>query len=119
MARARQGSEEALGQILDACRPYLLLVANEEVPVELRGKLGPSDVVQDTLLRAFQEYAAFRGSSEGELRAWLRRILFSKIADCKRQFIQTDKRAVHREADLAGWELAQGPVSPEDSPSAS
>jgi RNA polymerase sigma-70 factor (ECF subfamily) len=101
ISRARQGSVAALGQILDDCRPYLLLLANQEMPTDLQGKVSPSDLVQETFVRACQEYGGFRGQSEEELRGWLRRILLNKIADQTRQFCQAGKRAVDRERQLA------------------
>jgi len=49
---ARLGSKEALGQMLEGCRQYLLLVANEQFDPDLQDKLGPSDIVQETFLDA-------------------------------------------------------------------
>jgi hypothetical protein len=37
---ARAGSRSALGDALDACRNYLLLVANQQLDSDLRGKAG-------------------------------------------------------------------------------
>src|SRR5438874_1673797 len=45
---ARNGSAQALGDALEACRVYLLAVAEHELDPELRGKGGASDLVQET-----------------------------------------------------------------------
>ena len=37
---ARLGSLDALGRLLDACRPYLLLVGNQTLPEKLQAKVG-------------------------------------------------------------------------------
>ncbi len=37
-------------------RPYLLSIANEELESDLHPKLGPSDLVQDTLLEAYRDF---------------------------------------------------------------
>jgi hypothetical protein len=43
LAAARAGSREALGQALQACRGYLLLLAERELDADLRAKGGASD----------------------------------------------------------------------------
>ena len=99
--RARGGSDSALGQLLEAYRPYLLLVANRELPPDLRVKVGASDLVQETFLDAQRDFPRFRGSTERELLAWLRRILLTNLALVGRQFRDTEKRQLDREVPLA------------------
>jgi RNA polymerase sigma-70 factor (ECF subfamily) len=98
---ARAGSAEALGQLLEECRPYLLLIANEELPDGLRGKAGASDLVQETFLQAQDNFHHFRDDGEAELLAWLRRILLNRVAYLKRRYLGTDKRQLSREVPLA------------------
>src|SRR5262249_2943096 len=116
----RPDDPEALGRLLEACRPYLLLVANEKMQSGLQGKVGASDVVQETFLEALRDFQRFQGSTEEELRAWLRRILLNNLADLAIHYAGTAKRDVAREIPLAppapgkpGPELE----SPSDSPS--
>lgn len=120
LAEARRGSREALGRALEGCRQYLLVVAQRELPAELQGKVGPSDLVQETLLRAQQDFDRFDGDSEARLLAWLRQILVYQLANCTRQFT-TDMRAVGREVALdtddSHEALANGVITPEPSPS--
>jgi RNA polymerase sigma-70 factor (ECF subfamily) len=52
LAEARQGSREALGRLLEGCRHYLLLMANQDTGPDLRAKVAPSDLVQETFLEA-------------------------------------------------------------------
>ena len=103
---ARQGSREALGQALEACRNYLLLVANKELDPELQAKGGASDLVQQTFLEAQRDFARFQGSSEDELLAWLRRLLLNNLGDFTRRYRDTDKRAAGREVPLPGGSSA-------------
>jgi RNA polymerase sigma-70 factor (ECF subfamily) len=100
LREARAGSNEALGRLLEACRPYLLLVANQQLPPDLQGKVGPSDLVQETFLRAQQHFGGFRGHTEADLLAWLRRILLNRLANTARSFQGTDKRQAGREVAL-------------------
>jgi RNA polymerase sigma-70 factor (ECF subfamily) len=97
---ARQGSREALGQALEACRNYLLLVANKELDPELQAKGGASDLVQQTFLEAQRDFARFQGTSEDELLAWLRRLLLNNLGDFTRRYRDTGKRAAGREVPL-------------------
>jgi RNA polymerase sigma-70 factor, ECF subfamily len=122
VADARIGSRQALGDLFAACRDYLLVVANRELPGDVRAKCAPSDVVQETLLAAQQQFGQFEGRGEAELLAWLRQILLGKLADADRKFRRTGKREIARELALDGLDSAawQGPglaSDPTESPS--
>src|SRR5437899_2062269 len=86
---ARTGSTEALGQLLEACRGYLLLIAQRELAPDLQAKGGASDLVQETFLKAQRHFAGFQGDSEGELKAWLRQLLLNNLADFTRLYRAT------------------------------
>src|SRR5262245_3638614 len=98
---ARAGSREALGRALDACRAYLLGIADGELDDDLRAKGGASDIVQQTFLEAQRDFAAFRGASADELRAWLRHLLLNNVADFTRRYRAAAKRQIGREVALA------------------
>src|SRR5437016_5562897 len=90
---------ETHDRLLDKFRAYLSLVARAQLDRRLQGKLDPSDVVQQTLLEAYQKREQFRGRSEGEWLAWLRQALAHNLADALRAFGQA-KRDVGRERSL-------------------
>jgi RNA polymerase sigma-70 factor (ECF subfamily) len=90
---------EAPGQTLERFRAYLRLLARLHLDPRLRGKLDPSDVVQQTLLQAYQALGQFRGNEPGELAAWLRQILARNLAMAVRDFAR-GKRDVARERAL-------------------
>ena len=71
---------------LDKYRPYLLMLARLQFDEKLQAKLDASDIVQQTLLEAHQAIGDFRGQSDGEKAAWLRRILARNFADELRKF---------------------------------
>jgi RNA polymerase sigma-70 factor (ECF subfamily) len=100
LAAAQAGSREALGQVLETFRGYLLLVADREMDPELRAKGGASDLVQETFLEAQRDFARFHGASVDELRAWLRRLLLNNVANFTRQYRQRAKREIGREVAL-------------------
>jgi len=102
LASARGGSLEALGQVLEACRGYLLRIASRRLSDDLRSKGGASDLVQQTFLDAQCQFERFQGESEKELLAWLRQILLHNLAHFQRHYRATGKRDLSREAPLAG-----------------
>jgi RNA polymerase sigma-70 factor (ECF subfamily) len=107
MEAARRGSVQALGALLEHFRRYLLLVANRRLGDDLRTKVGPSDLVQETLLRAQHHFGRFHGQTDQELRRWLRRILLNRMANVDRQYRGTAKRRLARELPLAGGSVAE------------
>jgi len=100
LAAARAGSREARGEALEACRAYLLVVAERELDPSLRAKGGASDLVQQTFLEAQRDFGRFQGSSAEQLRAWLRQVLRNNLASFARQFRETQKRQAGREVAL-------------------
>src|SRR5262245_17814694 len=86
LREARAGSPRALGQLLEAFRPYLLTIAREEMDSVLLPKAGASDLVQETFLEAQRDLGVFRGQSEPELLAWLRQILLHNLANFGRHY---------------------------------
>jgi RNA polymerase sigma-70 factor, ECF subfamily len=97
MAAARAGSRDALGRALEACRRYLLVVAEGELGPDLKSKGGASDLVQETFLEAQRDFARFDGSSAEELRAWLRQVLVHNVGAFTRRYRATGKREIARE----------------------
>src|SRR5262249_3592971 len=101
LAQARTGSAESLGQLLMDCRNYLLLAAGRKLGADLRGKINPSDLVQETFLEAQRDFARFHGDNEDELRAWLYRILLNNLSNVGRHYRNAEKRAIGRELALS------------------
>jgi RNA polymerase sigma-70 factor (ECF subfamily) len=102
-------------------RAYLALLVRHRLDERFQGKLDASGVVQQTLLEAHQGWKDFRGKTEGEVAAWLRRILVRNLTDEVRK-LAAGKRHLARERsieaaveqssrNLAAW-IAQDQSSP-------
>jgi RNA polymerase sigma-70 factor, ECF subfamily len=92
-----QHEAESSNHAWEDYRDYLHLLARLQLDPRLRGKLDPSDVVQQTLVKAHQNRKRFRGRTAGEEAGWLRRILANTLIDAVRKF----QREVDLERDLA------------------
>ena len=121
LGEARAGSAEALGDALEACRGYLLTVAQRELDPGLRAKGGASDLVQQTFLEAQRDFGRFQGETEAELLAWLRRLLLNNLANFVRDYRETAKRQVAREVGLPDADSSRysGPTPAAATPSPS
>lgn len=97
---ARSGQDESLGQLLQLYCNYLKLMATAQLDRKLRTRMSPSDVVQETLFEAHRDFAQFRGASEGEFLAWLRRILINNLARVVERHVLAEKRDVRREVSM-------------------
>jgi RNA polymerase sigma-70 factor (ECF subfamily) len=100
LARARQGDEESLGELLQSYRNYLQLVARTQINQHLTIRVNPSDIVQETFLQACHAFGQFEGTTEAELLAWLRRILVSRLISTFRAHLSAKKRDVRRQRSL-------------------
>ena len=106
LAEARAGSREALGEVLQACRLYLLRVAGEQIQENLKIKGSPSDLVQDTFLDAQKGFPRFEGGSEKEFLAWIARILRNNLKNFRRDYHDVEKRQIDHEIRLDDSALA-------------
>ena len=95
ISEARRGDAQARDRLFALCRTYLGFVARSQVESSLRMKVNASDLVQETMLEAFRDFARFEGASEQEWLAWLRRILPSQRGRF-RAAIQGDGQAASR-----------------------
>jgi RNA polymerase sigma-70 factor, ECF subfamily len=97
---ARQGDVSSIGVLLQQYRNYLMVLASTQLETRLQPRVSPSDVVQETMLRAHKNFGQFRGASEAELLGWLRQILVNNLAKFVEQHMLAARRDVRREVSI-------------------
>jgi RNA polymerase sigma-70 factor (ECF subfamily) len=108
---------------LERYREYLRVLAGLQVGRLVQGKLDASDVVQEALLKAHQRRADFRGNTEAQRLAWMRRILANTLADLYRRYARGKRdaglersleQALEHSSLCLGKLLAEAPSPPVD-----
>jgi RNA polymerase sigma-70 factor (ECF subfamily) len=99
LEQARAGDVEARGRLLELYRNYLCLLARSLLGQALRARLDPSDLVQETYLKAHRDFAGFLGSSEAELVGWLRTLLVRSLANQAKHH-RAQRRDLRRQESL-------------------
>jgi RNA polymerase sigma-70 factor (ECF subfamily) len=94
---AQAGSAEAIGELLQSCRTYLLAIGEKELSADLRIKVSASDLVQEAFVEGQRSIAQFQGQTKSEWQAWLRTILIHKLAHVRRTYQGTAARDIARE----------------------
>src|SRR5208337_1590902 len=89
---------------LERYRDYLLLLARHQLGSRPKARQDASDLVQATLLKAHQQLPLFRGHAEGEVVAWLRRILAGALADAFRHQHRAKRDLAHERSLEAALE---------------
>src|SRR5262245_12295685 len=97
---ARRSSKRSLGSLLDQYRNYFIVLAATQIEKRIQPRVSPSDVVQETMLRAHKNFGQFRGTTEQELLAWLRQILVNNLAKFVEQHMLAARRDVRREVSI-------------------
>jgi RNA polymerase sigma-70 factor, ECF subfamily len=84
---------------LERFRNYLHILTRLQLGPGSSSNLDASDIVQETLLHAYQKRDQFRGDDDAARAKWLRAILARNVADAMR-FQRSKKRDIARETSL-------------------
>ncbi len=106
---------------LERYRSYLFVLARLHMDAALQRLIDPSDVVQQTLLRAHEKRGQFRGTTAREWLAWLRVILTHAMIDDLRKHsgppghkVQSLERVLEESSVRLESLLADSHASPEE-----
>ena len=97
--RTEQSSDQPADWLMKY-EPWLKLLARLEIDSRFHGKFSASDAVQQTMMEAWRDWNAFRGSEHAQRLAWLRKILAHQLAHLARRYAGAQKRDVSREVSL-------------------
>lgn len=111
---ARNGCRESFDILTRASWDYLIVAARERIPQDLRVKVAPSDLVQQSLMVAYSNFSQFSGTTENDLLRWLETILHHQALSTGRFYRNTHARNINLEVpldDLAAqcWTHSQTP----------
>lgn len=98
--RARSGEREALNDLIDTWRTYLLHITSGSLRGPVQSKLGASDIVQSACLEIHECFDQFHGESVEEWKSWLRSLVIRDIQNVRRRFRDVAKRDISREQGL-------------------
>jgi len=112
---ARLGSREAIGAVFERYGERLHALIRVRLGPQLRRRLESRDILQTTLLKAFQGIERFEGSGSTSLMAWMGTIARDEICD-QADFYGRQKRDMGRDTTLdARAEALTGPIRSETS----
>ena len=118
VARGRSGDADAIAMLTSKYRNYLLMIANQDLDAGTQAKIGASDIVQQTMIRAQEKFGQFRGDCENEFLSWLRISLLNDLRDQFRHF-RAQKRSLNSEVPQEDQSVVQrGFCDPNLTPSA-
>ncbi|TKD05303.1 sigma-70 family RNA polymerase sigma factor [Polyangium fumosum] len=115
LRHAREGDEAALEALIHRSGPMLAKRASRHRSRVEPGGARPSDIAQETALRAWSRFASFTGTTEAEWFVWLERILHSRAE-------QSARHARRKKRDAGGARPLDSSVAttaptPDQSPS--
>ena len=100
LERVAEGDVEALGCVLEGQRNYLRRLLELRMDDELRSRIDPSDVIQETQLAASRRIDDFLKRRPISFKLWLRRKAIEKLIEFQRKHVYAAKRSVRREVRL-------------------
>lgn len=100
LARGASGDAEAVGQLLEQHRPFLRRIVELRLDPSLRGRIDPSDVVQETQVEVIRRLVDYVQRRPMSFRVWLHETTCQRLAMLWRHHRGAQRRSVVREVVL-------------------
>ena len=97
LTRVESGDREAYDSLLSRHRDWLRRLVEMQRDSRLRGRVDPSDVVQETQLETYQRLGGYLARRPMPFRLWLRKTLQQRLRMIQRRHIEATRRSVNRE----------------------
>jgi RNA polymerase sigma-70 factor (ECF subfamily) len=101
LKRVSDGQSSALEELMAGSRRYLHRVVDLRIDPDLRPRVDPSDVVQETQLLASQRIDDFISSRPISFRLWLRGLALEQLLILHRRHVGAKKRSLRRDLRLS------------------
>jgi RNA polymerase sigma-70 factor (ECF subfamily) len=98
--RLQQGDTEALGMLFSLHRKRLRRLIDFRLDARLRGRVDPSDVLQDSFMDASQRLPHFVQAPSVPFFVWLRQVAIQRLVEVHRRHLGAEKRSAHRERSV-------------------
>ena len=116
--QSKSGVKQAREELFTELKGYLDIVADRNLGIGARQKVGASDIVQSSFIRIIENFEDFRGETSAELKAWIKTIVKNEIHRVNRTY-STEKRDTKREVSISpkkddSFATANSPVPIDD-----
>jgi len=98
LERVAHGDRQARNHLLDRYRSRLREVVAVRLDRRVAARVDPSDVVQETLVKAHRRLDDYLSSRPMPFYPWLRRLALDRLVDLHRRHLRSKRRSVRREA---------------------
>lgn len=105
--RAAAGDRAALGELLARHRDRLRLMVRLRLDQRLRGRIDPSDVLQDAYLEAFQRFDDYARDPDMPFFLWLRFLTAQRLLILHRRHLAAQARDAGRDVSLDGGTMPE------------
>ncbi len=123
--RAGEGDASAIQMLFERHRGRLAQMVNVRMDPRVRGRIDPSDVIQETLAAASQKMDKYLANRPLPFYPWLRQIAWEKLVHLHDRHLRAAKRSVMREqyfrpdiSDESAFALAERFIGSASNPSA-
>src|SRR6516164_3726128 len=107
LRRAAAGDGTSWEALVDRSRPRLRRMVAFRLDHRLRGRIDPSDVLQDAYLEAWRDLGSYLERPELPFFLWLRGIAGNKLRELHRHHLGAQRRDPRREVSIHGGATAE------------
>jgi RNA polymerase sigma-70 factor (ECF subfamily) len=97
LLRLHQGDKAALGMLFSLHRKRLRRLIDFRLDARLRGRVDPSDVLQDSFMDASQRLPHYVQGPSLPFFVWLRQVTIQRLVEVHRRHLGAEKRSANKE----------------------